>query len=240
MIALVSLVSLFALSADAAEPIEPGWPLAIVDDGVHGMLLVDQLEYRLPVAPGALGVDLEGWMGGDVNRLRYRGEGAYGLGALAGEGELGAAYSRLVGPWVELQAGAGVEAQNEAGAGFEARLEAGVEAVMPYDFDVEAVIRLSHRGRLSARFTVVNELLLSQRLVLQLRAEATGAVQESVELDRARGLESVSAGIRLRYEVRRAFAPYVGGTWTGGPGGPSGAGDFRRSAAAVGGIRLWY
>ncbi|MEZ4318155.1 MAG: copper resistance protein B [Myxococcota bacterium] len=234
------MIPLFAMAAQAVEPAHPGWKLPINDRHMRGMLLVDQLEYRLPSTPGAVGTDLEGWMGGDVHRLRYRGEGTVELGDRVGEGELGAAYSRLVGPWVELQLGAGLEAQNEVGSGFEARLEVGVEAVIPYDFDLEALLRVSHRGRVSARVTAIKELMLSQRLILQLRAEATGAVQESVELDRAQGLENATAGLRLRYEVRREFAPYLGGSWTGGFEGPSGTGRFVQSGSAAAGVRVWF
>lgn len=234
------MIALCLLAASAVEPAESGWNLPIDDRRTHGMLLVDQLEYSIPSAPGALATDTEGWLGGDIHRLRYRAEGAFELGDSVGEGELGAAYSRLVGPWVELQVGVGFEAQNEVGTGFEARLEAGVEAVIPYDFDLEAVVRVSHRGRTSARVTVIKELMLSQRLIVQLRAETTGAVQSSVELDRAQGLENASAGLRLRYEVRRELAPYLGGTWTGAFEGPSGTGRFVQSGSAVGGVRVWY
>jgi len=232
------MIVLYALTAFAMEPMQEDWPMPM-QHKLHGMLLVDQLEYGVPDAPGSLATDIEGWYGGDRNRLRYRGEGAMGLGEGAGEGELGAAYSRLVSPWLELQFGAGIEAQNEVAEGYEGRLEAGVEYVVPYDFDTEAVLRVSHRGRVSARITVVKELMLSQRLILQLRGEATGAVQESVELDRAQGLEGAGAGLRIRYEAKREFAPYIGGTWSGGFEGPSGTGQFVHSAAAVGGLRVW-
>lgn len=234
------MIALFTIAAHGVEPAEPGWKLPIDDRHMRGMLLVDQLEYSVPGLPGSVGTDFEGWMGGDLHRLRYRGEGALDLGDRRGDGELAAAYSGLVGPWVELQVGAGIEAQNEVGSGLEARLEAGVEAVIPYDFDVEALVRLSHRGRVSARVTAIKEFLLTQRLIAQLRAEVTGAFQDSVELDRARGLENASAGLRLRYELRREFAPYVGATWMGGFEGPSGRGRFVYSAGVVGGLRVWY
>lgn len=234
------MIALLALAAHAVAPAEPDWDLPIDDRHMRGMLLLDQLEFGVPGLPGSLGTDLEGWMGGDVHRLRYRAEGTFELGERVAEGEVGAAWSRLVGPWVELQLGAGLEAQREVSKGLEARLEAGVEAVIPYDFDVEAHVRVSHRGRVSARMTAIKELLLTQRLIAQLRVEATGALQASVQLDRARGLESASAGVRLRYELQREFAPYMGGTWGGGFEGPSGTGRFVQGGAAVAGLHLWY
>ncbi len=233
------MILLFTTYALAVEPLQPDWPLPIDDDHHRGMLLADQLEVRMPGVPGSTGADVEGWYGGDRNRVRYRAEGALDLAEGLGEGELGLAYSRLVGPWVEFQVGLGAEAQNESGTGWESRLEVGLEAVVPYDFDVELFLRVSHRGRVSTRVTAIKELRFSQRLILQGRVEATAAVQASAELDRPAGLEAAAAGLRLRYEARRELAPYVGAQWTGGMAPSSGAG-FQSTGQAVGGVRVWW
>ncbi|MEZ4235242.1 MAG: copper resistance protein B [Myxococcota bacterium] len=186
--------------------------------------------------------DIEGWYGGDFHRLRYRLEGD-AVSTRAAEGEAALLYSRLVGPWVELQVGLGAEGTLEDDSGWEARIEAGVEAVVPYDFDVEAHLRIGHRGRVSARVTGIKELLLSQRLIAQARAETTVALQASPALGAPAGLEEVEAGLRLRYEVLREVAPYVGVQWGGGLVPPDGAGagsGFVQRVRAVAGLRLWY
>lgn len=233
---MIVLLTTYAL---ALEPLQPDWPLPIDDRHHRGMLLVDQLELRVPGVPGTAGTDIEGWYGGDRDRMRYRAEGAFDLAEGLGDGELGLAYSRLVGPWIEFQLGLGAEAQKESGSGWESRLEVGLEAVAAYDFDVELFVRVSNRGRLSMRATAIKELRFSQRLILQGRAEATAAAQASAELDRPAGLEAISAGLRLRYEIRRELAPYLGVLWTGGMSPPSTTG-FQSAGQAVGGIRIWW
>lgn len=238
--AILLTAALSSPLAQAMEPMQPGWPMPMDHGHLFGMLLVDQLEARTDLLGAAGAADMEGWYGGDRDRLRYRLEGALDPAEGTGEGELGLAYSRLVGPWLELQLGAGAEAQTEAGTGWEARLEAGVEWVVPYDLDVEAFVRVSHRGRLSLRVTGIKELQLSQRLILQARLEAQAALQESTELDAPAGLDAVSAGLRLRYEARRELAPYLGGQWEGAMPGPSGGGGMQSAWTAVAGLRMWF
>ncbi len=233
------MIALVVSQALAVEPLQPDWPLPINDHHPRGMLLVDQLEVRMPGVPGSAATDIEGWYGGDRNRLRYRAEGALDLAEVRGDMELGLAYSRLVGPWVELQVGLGAEAQNESGAGWESRVEIGLEAVIPYDFDVELFIRVSHRGRVSSRMTAIKELRISQRLIVQGRLEATAAVQTSDALDSAAGLENAAAGLRVRYEFRRELAPYLGARWTGGMAPPT-AQRFQSQLQAMGGLRVWW
>lgn len=241
MISVLLAMCVFVVHAGpSVEPAEEGWSLPIHDRHPHGMLLIDQLELGLTGGPVAAGLDAEGWFGGDLHRLRYRVEGEGEPSAAQGEGELGLAWSRLVGPWLELQAGVGAEGQDELTTGWEARGEVGVEWVVPYDVDVEAVLRLSHRGRLSLRATGIKELQLSQRLILQTRAEATVAATESIDLDRPQGLEAIGAGLRLRYEFRRELAPYVGGQWSGGMVRPSGAGGMAGAWQGVAGLRCWW
>ena len=209
------MIALVVSQALAVEPLQPDWPLPINDHHPRGMLLVDQLEVRMPGVPGSAATDIEGWYGGDRNRLRYRAEG------------------------VELQVGLGAEAQNESGAGWESRVEIGLEAVIPYDFDVELFIRVSHRGRVSSRMTAIKELRISQRLIVQGRLEATAAVQTSDALDSAAGLENAAAGLRVRYEFRRELAPYLGARWTGGMAPPT-AQRFQSQLQAMGGLRVWW
>lgn len=231
-------LALFAM-AGGFQPLQPGWPMPVHDGRARGMLLVDQMEYRFDGSPGQLGVDAEGWYGPDYDRLRYRLEGAWEVGAPSGEGEAAVLFSRLVGRWTELQVGAGAEAVQEDGlAGGEVRAELGLEVVVPQDLDLEAHVRVSHRGRVSLTSTVTKDWMFSQRLILQTRADLVLAAQPSPELDTARGVESAGAGLRLRYEARRELAPYVGGTWTLHPPGPSG-GSLTQAFAATGGLRWW-
>ena len=103
---------------------------------------------------------------------------------------------------------------------------------------------LSEDGELSARFEAEYELLLTQRLILQPRAELNFAVQDVEEIDIGSGLSTAEAGLRLRYEIEREFAPYVGVAWSRKIGETA---DFARnkggnvqSVSFVAGLRLWF
>lgn len=230
----------FALAAAwAFEPLEPGWPKPIHDRRPRGMILFDQLEYRIPAVPGTIALDGEGWWGPDRDRLRYRFEGETEVGPWSGEGEASLSYSRLVGPWLELQIGVGGQGLRDDGLEGEARVEAGVEYVVPQDIDLEGRVRVSHRGRVSSQLTASKDWLFTQRLILQTRAEVIGALQQSKELDTPQGLEELSAGVRLRYEIRRQFAPYVGVRWEGSMASPSES-AFQQQFSGVGGVRSWF
>lgn len=233
------MILALTMAAWSFEPLQEGWPKPVHDRMPRGMLLVDQMEYRFDGAsPGQVGIDAEGWWGPDFDRLRYRLEGGWDVGSPTGEGEAALLYSRLAGRWLELQIGFGAEGTLEDSPAGAVRIEAGVEYVVPQDIDVEAHLRVSHRGRVSLKATATKDWLFTQRLILQTRGDVLLAAQQSAELDRPRGLDQLGVGLRLRYEVRRELAPYIGGSYALVPPGPSGS-ELGHEISAVGGLRWW-
>jgi copper resistance protein B len=83
----------------------------------------------------------------------------------------------------------------------------------PYRFDIEPTLFVSHKGQVSARLTATYDVSFSQRLILQPRFETNVAAQRDEEIGIGAGWNDAELGLRLRYEVRREFAPYVGVTW---------------------------
>src|SRR3546814_7509418 len=69
---------------------------------------------------------------------------------------------------------------------------------------------LSTRGDLTARVEAELDQRITQRLILQPRAEVNLSAQDIPELGVGAGLDSVELGVRLRYEFAREFAPYIG------------------------------
>ncbi len=211
----------------------------------HGMLLLDRLEYGYGLNPGAVW-DLAAWVGGDSDRLRVRSEGTVSLpGAVAADIELQATYSRLVSPFLELQVGARLDQVLSAGANpTRGLLAVGLEGTAPLWVDIEFFAYLSHQLDVSFRFTATYELLFTQRLIGQFRLETNIAVQKVEEFGVGRGWNDVDLGFRLRFEIKRQFAPYVGVSWNqrlfetaqmAKSGGESPA-----SLVGLGGLRLWF
>ena len=86
----------------------------------------------------------------------------------------------------------------------------GIEGLVPYDYNFEAAMFIAQNGAVSARLSFTKDLLLTQRLILQGRFETNAAIQEVEEFTTGSGLNNLEFGTRLRYEIRRWFAPYVG------------------------------
>ncbi|HCJ17166.1 MAG TPA: copper resistance protein CopB, partial [Hyphomonas sp.] len=125
------------------------------------------------------------------------------------EAEIQALYSRAVAPFWDIQAGLRYDIEPDG-------LAHGVVALnglAPYWFEVETAAFLSEQGDLTARIEAEYELLLTQRLILQPSIEAELSAQPVPDRETGSGLTSISAGLRLRYEVRREFAPYLGLEW---------------------------
>jgi copper resistance protein B len=205
---------------------------------VFSKVMVDTLEYAGGREDGYRW-DAEAWIGGDINRAVFRTEGA-GAGGLH-EAEVQALYSRAIGPYFDLQAGLRHDFEPGPSRSYAA---IGVEGLAPYWFDVEAAAFLSDKGDLLARLGASYDQLITQRLVIQPRAEVNFAARDMAAQGIGSGLSDFELGLRLRYEIRREFAPYVGVSYERKTGRTA---DFARaSGEAAGGtrfvigIRAWF
>ena len=222
------------------------WPSPVADHGTFGLLLVDNAEYQRAGGPTALRWDVLGWRGGDVHRFWFKSEGRRTGSSREGtEFELQALYGRLVAPFFDLQAGVRVDQRLRSGSS-PARVYAvlGLQGLAPYQFDIEPTLFLSQKGQISGRLTVTYDFTLSQRLILQPRLETNLAVQRDERIGIGAGLNDAEAGLRLRYEVRRELAPYIGLTWKESFGAThrltTAAGGDPAHFVVVAGARVWF
>ena len=150
--------------------------------------------------------DGQAWFGSDIDRfvLKSEGEGSRRDGLDSGEAQ--ALYSHAIGPYFNVQGGVRQDFSPHA----RTYATIGVEGLAPYWFDVEGALFLSTQGELLARAEATYDLRLSQRLILQPRIELNLAAQDTRETRTGSGLSNAELGLRLRYEVTREFAPYIG------------------------------
>ncbi len=202
----------------------------------------ERLEYRSNDGDPVFLWDAQGYYGGDINKFWVKTEGEYDFSADEfEEAEVQALYSRAVGSFWDLQAGV-----RHDFAPFEDRTYGvvGVQGLAPYLFEVDAAAFVSGHGDVTARIEAEYELLLTQRLILQPRAELNFAFQDIPDLETGAGLSTVEAGLRLRYEIRREFAPYIGVSWTRSLGDTAdyarAAGDEAGSTSFIAGFRFWF
>ncbi|KQW71604.1 copper resistance protein CopB [Phenylobacterium sp. Root77] len=183
----------------------------------------------------------EFWYGGDVNRLvlKSAGEGEFGGDLHSAEAQV--LYSRAIGPYFDLQAG--VRHDFEPGPS-RTYATVGFEGVAPYWFELEGAAFLSNKGDLSARLEGAYDLRLTQKLILEPRAEIELAAQEVRELGIGSGLTSAELGLRLRYEFRREFGPYIGVAHERKFGDTAdlarAAGEGTEDTRFVVGVRAWF
>lgn len=216
-----------------------------MDDHIYTYVSFDELEYRPGLVEEPLAYDGEMWIGGDYDRLWLKAHGEQSTLERDGHMEAQALYSRTVSAFWNAQAGLRVDRRygGEGGA-TRALVAAGIEGLAPYWFQLESFLFVSQDGDVSARLEARYELLFTQRLVLEPEAKLDAAVQDVPEWGVGAGLGEVELGARLRYEVRREFAPYLGVSWARLMGGTAdlaraSGGDVGHGSFVVG-LHWWY
>ncbi len=206
-----------------------------------GFISLNLAEYQARKGRDGFRWEGEGWYGGDIHRLTVKSEGetAFGEGLDAAEAQL--LYSRAIGPYFNAQAGL----RQDFGHGPD-RTHAviGFEGLAPYWFEVEGALFLSDKGDLTVRIEGSYDQRITQRLIVQPMAEMNFAAQNVPESGIGAGLSDVELGLRLRYEIVREFAPYVGVEWARKVGSTArytrADGDDADSVSLVAGVKLWF
>jgi copper resistance protein B len=192
------------------------FPPPVNDQQNRLFTLIDVLDYR-PKISGGQGHDdyrwdVEGWYGGDYNRLWFKSEGQRDTAFKADyDVDVQLLYGRFIQKHYDLQMGGRVETQSFKGRNVTRGLGViGIEGLVPYNYEVESALFIDQNGAVSARLSLTKDLLLTQRLIFQTRFETNAAVQRVEKFTTGSGLNNLEFGARLRYEIRREFAPYVG------------------------------
>jgi copper resistance protein B len=202
-------------------------------------VMAELLEYRTGGDEDGYRWDGEAWVGGDIHRLvvKSEGEGAAELESA----ELQILYSRPISPYFDAQAGLRYDFEPSPSRTY---ATVAVEGVAPYWFDVDAALFLSDRGELLGRLEGSYDVRLTQRLILQPRVELNLAAEDIPDTGVGSGLSETELGLRLRFEIRREFAPYIGVTFDQTHGDTA---DFARAAGEdvsesrfVAGVRAWF
>lgn len=248
--ALAALTMMAMVSAFAGqEPLPPpptAWSAPVNDNAMTGSVLFDRLERTWGNnGEDTLTWDAKAWYGGDYNRLWLKTEGENGIGAAGGEMEAELLYGRLVMPFWEFQAGLGYERLYGPGPDHD-RVSAviGFQGLAPYWFEIDTSLRASEDGDISAVLEAEYEVLLTQRLILQPRLETALAAQEVKQFGVGQGFNFVQLGLRLRYEIRREIAPYIGVSWMRKLGDTADLardeGEDTSNVSLVAGVRFWF
>jgi len=205
-----------------------------------GYLLFDRLEGWDNDRGSGQAWEASAWYGGDIDRLWLRSEGERS-GGRTEAADLEALYGHAVSPWWDLLVGV-----KQDFASGDARTSAafGVQGLAPYKFEVAATLYVGEGGSASARLEGEYDVLLTNRWILQPRLEAEAAFADDRAHGIGSGLSTVEAGLRLRYEISRRFAPYLGVVHERAFGTTADyrrdAGEAARETRVVAGVRVWF
>lgn len=203
-------------------------------------VMLNLFEYQTGSKGDGYRWDGQAWFGGDINRLVVRSEGEGSVQDGLETGEVQALYSRAMGRYLDLQGGVRQDFSPHA----RTYLTVGAQSLFPFWFDVEGALFLSTKGELLARTEGTYDFRLFQRVVLQPRAELNFAAQDTPETRTGSGLSNAELGLRLRYELRREFAPYIGVSWDRRLGKTAdyvrAAGENPEATTFVVGLRTWF
>lgn len=205
------------------------------DTAGFGMALFDQLEWRDTDEGSALAWDGRAWYGNDYDKALIKSEGERVDGEYEGDVEL--LWDRVVSRWWSLQAGVA----HDFGEGPSRTWAAvGVQGLAPYWLEVEATLYVGEEGRTAVSLSSEYEMFLTQRWVLQPKLEMNLYGKDDVENGLGSGLSDAAFGLRLRYEIRREFAPYVGVLWSRLFGDTADLASDHSDIQVVAGLRAWF
>lgn len=210
------------------------------DESINYLVLFDQLEWQAADGGGLASWDNRGWVGRDRDRLWFRTEGERTDERLE-SAEAHLLYGRLVATWWDLVVGV----RHDFGPGPDRTWGAiGLQGLAPYWFEVEATAYIGEGGRTQLRLETEYELLLTNRVVLQPLVEVDLYGKADPERGIGSGLSDMDLGLRLRYEIRRELAPYVGVVWSrkffGTADRVREAGEDPQDVRLAVGARLWF
>lgn len=207
-------------------------------------ILAEKLELAPTAGDRALAIEAVAWYGNDRSRIWMRGEGDMNTVEFGGKAQLELLYGKLITPFFDALVGVRLDHNWGDATATRVLFGAGVEGLAPYWFEVEASAFISEDGDLSARLETAYDLLFTQRLILEPRMELNVSASRVPEFGIGSGFTDLELGGRLRYELHRKFAPYIGLNWHRRMGGTANLardeGEPVSVTSLVAGVRTWY
>ena len=206
------------------------------------LIMAERLEYHLNDGEPEIVWDAQVWIGGDIHKFWFKTEGDYATeGERFEEAEIQALYSRAISPFWDLQVGVRHDVKPNPSRSYAV---IGAQGLSPYWFALDGALFLSDKGIISVRLEAEYEFRLSQRLLMQPRVEFNAAFSDDEEIGIGSGLSTVEVGLRLRYEVVRELAPYIGVSWARSFGDTAAfqraVGEDTDQVSIVAGVRFWF
>jgi copper resistance protein B len=225
---------------ESAPVLEFGAMQPGMDRAIFTHVIFNELEGRFNGANTEFRWEGQGWLGTDYDKLWIKSEGTLSNGALD-DGQQQFLFSRAITTYFDLQVGLRSDLDSRPTRNWAAF---GTQGLAPYFFDFEATGYISSQGHLAGKLEASYDLLLTQRLILQPQIELNIYSKGDPARLVGAGFSDIDTGIRLRYELGRKFAPYIGVVYQGKFGQTANlarqAGESTGDVRLVLGVRLWF
>ncbi len=204
------------------------------DDPLFSKVTIDELEYQDNDEKN-IAWDTNFWIGYDLNKIYFYSEGEKPKdGSIESENQL--VYSRAIAPYWDIQFGVGYDKTEDDSQTWGV---VALQGLAPYFFETRGALLISDSGNVGLRLEAEYEALLTQKLILTPSIAADLYSKDNVSMGLGKGLSNIIAGARLRYEIRREFAPYVGLEWSKNFGNTADISPLDETYA-VAGVRVWF
>ena len=210
------------------------------DDPVLAKVMIDKLEWRDGDGGDLWVWDADAWIGKDLDKLWFKTEGEYANSTTEGA-YLETLYSRAIAPYWDFQAGWRHDFRPKPTRDWFA---VGVMGLAPYWFEVDATLYAGGNGTIAGHLDAEYEILFTQKLILSPELELSFSGDDDPACGVGSGVTDLELGLRLRYEIRREFAPYIGINWEKKFGDTA---DFAKEEGEpsadlqfVAGVRAWF
>ena len=210
------------------------------DDPLVYKVMIDQLETRITDGPNPLVLEADAWVGYDLHKFWFKTD-VERVDGETEEAEVQLLYSRAIAPFWDFQAGWRREIEPKPDRDY---LALAFKGLAPYLFEVDAGLFIGESARVNARLEAEYEYMFTQRWVLSPELTMNLYSKNDEERGIGSGLSDMSLGLRLRYEIRREFAPYIGVNWSKQFGKTAdfaeAEGEETSDTQVVAGIRAWF
>jgi copper resistance protein B len=253
ILTLIAVLVSFASTAAAQTSVATGEPTSlpgantaggvqpVMDQGIFTHVLFNELEGRWNGSNTQFRWEGQGWVGTDLDKLWIKSEGTLLSNGTLDDGQHQFLYSRAITTFFDLQGGLRSDIDSRPTRNWGAF---GIQGLAPYFFDLELTGYASNEGHLAAKLEASYDLLLTQRLILQPQIEVNLYSKADPSRLVGAGFSDIDTGLRLRYEIDRKFAPYLGVVYEGKFGQT--ANFARRAGESTGdvrfafGVRVWF
>jgi copper resistance protein B len=204
------------------------------DDPLRTMLVMDRFEILNNDENTGIW-ESSFYLGYDLDKFYLYSDGEVSSDGLeSSQNEL--VYSRAISPFWDAQIGLVYDKSANASKTW---AELTIAGLAPYYFETRAALLVNTDGNVGLRVDAEYEALFTQQLILSSSIEADFYTKDDTKLGIGSGLSSVEADLRLRYEIQREIAPYVGVTWERNFGTTHNYNPINETNFLLG-VRFWF